>query len=171
MPDMGGTMRTSLIAVTAGVVGVVIGGVGWALARPDEHHDTAQSDRSRPAAHASAHYASAQDIADHLDKAGFTVSMLHKDTEASFITDAGGSVYAFTVTDRTGSAAGDSGINLFPNHKALTQWVGISQGFGGVAVAGDTWAISLPTTKKSARADSERLAPKIAKALGGTVAK
>ncbi|MGW1498936.1 hypothetical protein ACWCQW_10250 [Streptomyces mirabilis] len=116
------------------------------------------------------HYASAQAIADALQKAGFTVSMLHKSADAGYISQVGGTAYDFTVTDKTGQPApGDGGINMFPNADALKSWTGISKSFGGIAVTGDTWAVSLPTTSKSARADSQRLAPKIAKELSGTV--
>ena len=116
------------------------------------------------------HYASAQAIADALTKAHFTVSMLHKDTDAGYIAQVGGTAYDFTVTDKAGQPApGDGGINMFPNADSLKSWTGLSKGFGGVAITGDTWAVSLPTTSKTARTDSKRLAPKIAKALGGTV--
>lgn len=123
---------------------------------------------SKPAA--PRHYTSPQAIADALTKAGFTVSMLHKDTDAGYIAQVGGAAYDFTVTDKAGQPApGDGGINMFPNADSLKSWTGLSKGFGGVAVTGDTWAVSLPTTSKTARTDSKRLAPKIANALGGTV--
>jgi len=127
---------------------------------------TACSD-SKPAVH---HYSSAQKIADTLEAHGLTVSMLHKSTEDTYISEVGGSSYDFTVSDKAGQpAVGDSGINLFPNTKALDAWTGISQGMGGIAVTGDTWAVSLPTTSTAVRADSKRLAPTVAKVLGGTV--
>lgn len=116
------------------------------------------------------HYRSAQQIADTLDAHGLTVSMLHKSTEDTYINQVGGTTYDFTVTDKAGQpAVGDSDINLFPNTQALKTWTGISKGLGGVAVTGDKWAVSLPTTTKVARADSLRLAPMVAKALGGAV--
>jgi hypothetical protein len=116
------------------------------------------------------HYRSAQQIADTLDANGLTVSMLHKSTEDTYISEVGGTTYDFTVTDKAGQpAVGDSGINMFPNAQALKAWTGISKGFGGVAVTGDKWAVSLPTATKAARADSQRLAPMVAKALGGRV--
>lgn len=122
---------------------------------------------SKPTVH---HYSSAQKIADTLTAHHYTVSMLHKSAEDTYISEVGGSVYDFTVTDKAGQpAVGDSGINMFPNHKALATWTGVSQSMGGVAVTGDTWAVSLPTGSKAAREDSKRLAPKVAKALGGTV--
>lgn len=114
------------------------------------------------------HYTSAQDIADALKAAGLTVSKLQKDTGDNYISQVGGSAYNFTVTDH-GQAPGTAGINMFPNPQALAAWIPMSKSFGGVAVTGDTWAVSLPTTDGNARTDSKRLAPTIAKALGGTV--
>ena len=127
---------------------------------------------SPSASHATAtarHFGTAQDIADKLQSAGFTVSMLHK-SEGTYISDVGGKAYDFTVSDKAGQpASGDSGINMFPNHEALTSWVELSKSMGGIAVTGDTWAVSLATSTDKARADSKRLAPKMAKVLGGTV--
>jgi hypothetical protein len=60
------------------------------------------------------------------------------------------------------------GINLFPNAEALSAWVELSKAFGGIAVTGDTWAVSLDTND-GGRATSERLAPRVAEALGGKV--
>ncbi|GHA01529.1 hypothetical protein GCM10010389_46130 [Streptomyces echinoruber] len=159
------------------MVGIAVGAAGWAVFGPEKTADT----RTSPAVHASPakrpattagarHYASAQDIADALDKAGFTVSMLHKDTESTYITQVGGTAYDFTVTDKAGQpAAGDSGINMFPNQQALAAWAELSKSMGGIAVTGDTWAVSLATGSDQARADSQRLAPRIAQALGGSV--
>lgn len=116
------------------------------------------------------HYSSAQKIADALTKAGFTVSMLHKSTDGGYISQVGGTAYDFTVSDKAGQpAAGDSGINMFPNADALKTWTKLSKSFGGIAVTGDTWAVSLATGSSTARTNSKSLAPKIAKALGGTV--
>lgn len=58
---------------------------------------------------------------------------------------------------------------MFPNPEALAAWIPLSKSFGGVAVTGDTWAVSLPTSAEGARDDSKRLAPKVADALDGTV--
>jgi hypothetical protein len=129
-----------------------------------------QTVTASPSAKASAHqFATAQAVADALHAHGFTVSMLHKD-DGTYISDVGGSAYDFTVTDKAGKpAAGDSGINMFPNHEALASWTEMSKSMGGVAVTGDTWAVSLPTGSTAARTDSKRLAPLVAKALGGTV--
>lgn len=169
-------MRTVVTAALAGTIGIIIGATGWALLGPN-HTTTAKTATAAPshtakaaAAATSHHYGSAQAIADTLTHAGFTVSMLHKETDETYISDIGGSVYDFTVTDKAGTPApGDAGINMFPNAKALQQWTGLSQGMGGVAVTGDTWAVSLPTGTQAARADSIRIAPKVAKTLGGTV--
>lgn len=113
------------------------------------------------------HYDSAQDIADALTAAGLTVSKPQEETAESYISKVGGTAYNFTVTD-SGQASGDAGINMFPNAEALAAWVPLSKQFGGVAVTGDTWAVSLPTDGQ-ARDDSKRLAPRIAEALDGAV--
>lgn len=167
-------MRTAITAALAGTIGIIVGATGWALLGPDHTTAAAAAPSHTPTATAAVattrHYGSAQNIADTLTHAGFTVSMLHKETDETYISDIGGSAYDFTVTDKAGTPApGDAGINLFPNAKALQQWTGLSQGMGGVAVTGDTWAVSLPTGTQAARADSIRIAPHIAKTLGGTV--
>jgi len=113
-------------------------------------------------------YDSAQDIADALAAAGLKVSKPQEETGDSYITQVGGTPYNFTVTDQD-TAAGDAAINMFPNAAALAGWVPLSKQFGGVAVTGDTWAVSLPTRDETALADSKRLAPKVADALDGTV--
>jgi len=112
------------------------------------------------------HYDSAQAIADKLEASGFTVSMLHKSTGGTTLIDA---AYDFTVTAKPGPAPGDSGINMFRNHESLVTWEGLSKSFGGIAVAGDTWAVSLASDTPAAVTSSKTLAPQIAKALGGTV--
>ncbi|MFJ4735272.1 hypothetical protein ACIP6V_23865 [Streptomyces sp. NPDC088770] len=128
----------------------------------------AKADSKAPAA--AHHYTTGQDIADDLKAAGFTVTKPRENTDGSYIADVGGTAYDFTVTDKTHQPApGDAGINLFPNPEALKAWIPLSKSFGGVAVTGDTWAVSLPTTSKTARTDSQRLAPKVAEALDGTV--
>jgi hypothetical protein len=112
----------------------------------------------------------APNIAAALNDAGLTASTPKERTEESYITKVGGTSYGLTITDKADQTApGESGINMFPNAEALAAWVPLSKQFGGVAVTGDTWAVSLPTKSKDARADSLRLAPKIAEALDGTV--
>lgn len=119
--------------------------------------------------HHASHYGSAQAIADKLKAGGFTVSALRKSTDNA-ITEDGGSSYDFTVTPKPGPAPGDSGINMFPNPQALTAWIAMSKAFGGVAVTGDTWAVSL-ATDGTARPSSVAMAPRIAQVLGGSVQK
>lgn len=150
-------MRTAL-ATTAVIAAALLAGC------------SSSSGNTKPAATPTVgHYNSAQAIADKLQGAGFTVSMLHKD-DTTVITEEGGSAYDFTVTEKPGRAPGDSGINLFPNHEALTAWTALSKSFGGVAVTGDTWAVSLATSG-NARTSSLAMAPHIAQVLGGTVQK
>jgi hypothetical protein len=135
--------------------------------------DTQPSPASTPAASTSpgaSHYDSAQDIADALTAAGLNASKPQEQTEENYISKVGGTAYDLTVTDQGGEAAlGTTGINMFPNPEALAAWIPLSKSFGGVAVTGDTWAVSLPTKSKAARDDSKRLAPKVADALDGTV--
>ncbi len=47
-------------------------------------------------------------------------------------------------------------------------WVELSKSFGGIAVTGDVWAISLSSAAEDRKA-SKALAHKIARVLGGTV--
>jgi len=166
-------MRTTVTAALAGAVGIVIGAAGWALLGPEDTTADAKPQATATAPHsptASAHhYSSAQQIADALQAHGLTVSMLHK-SEGTYISDVGGKAYDFTVTDKAGKpAVGDAGINMFPNREGMASWTEMSKGVGGIAVTGDTWAVSLPTTSTAARVDSKRLAPRVAKVLGGTV--
>ncbi|MEU9215403.1 hypothetical protein AB0D47_02540 [Streptomyces sp. NPDC048376] len=114
------------------------------------------------------HYETAQDIADALKAAGLTVTQPEEDKGASYITEVGGTSYKLTVTDQN-QDGGETLINLFPNPEALAAWIPLSKQFGGVAVTNDTWAVSLPTKAEGARDSSKRIAPKVAKALDGTV--
>lgn len=167
-------MRASATVAMAGAIGIVIGAAGWALLGPDKTSTDSKAQTqvatSADTAVSGHRYSSAQEIVDALQAGGLTVSMLHKSSEDTYISEVGGTAHDFTVTDKAGQpAAGDSGINMFPNHETLASWSEISKSMGGIAVAGDTWAISLPTTSQEARADTKRLAPKVAKVLGGTV--
>jgi hypothetical protein len=168
-------MRTSVTAALAGAIGIVIGAAGWAVLGPEKTKTVDAKPQTTVTASPSApssgrHYGSAQQIADALQSHGFTVSMLHKSSEDTYISEAGGAAYDFTVTDKPGKpAVGDAGINIFPNHEALASWTELSKGMDGIAVTGDTWAVSLPTTSTPARTDSKRLAPKVATVLGGAV--
>src|SRR5215470_17136476 len=103
--SLGGFMRRSISMAVTLAAAVALGGCG------SRRHQTSDV----------RHYSSAQAIADALTKAGLTVSMLHKQTEESYISQVGGTAYDFTVTDKAGMpAGGDSGINMFPNREALT---------------------------------------------------
>jgi hypothetical protein len=60
----------------------------------------------------------------------------------------------------------DAYLNAFPSATVTREWTDYSQGFGGIAVVGDTWSVSLDSEGKSAtRAQSMALAAKIAAAL------
>lgn len=112
----------------------------------------------------------APNIAAALTDAGLTASTPEEKTVEGYVSKVGGTSYKLTITDKADQPApGESGINMFPNAEALAAWIPLSKSFGGVAVTGDTWAVSLPTRSKEARADSVRLAPKVAEALDGTV--
>ncbi|UJV41614.1 hypothetical protein [Streptomyces sp. AMCC400023] len=112
----------------------------------------------------------AANIAAALNDAGLNASTPKEKTDEGYVSKVGGTSYKLTITDKAGQdALGESGINMFPNAEALAAWVPLSKSFGGVAVTGETWAVSLPTRSKEARADSLRLAPQIAEALDGTV--
>jgi hypothetical protein len=129
--------------------------------------DSSNGDSSAPAAR---RLDTAPNIAAALNDAGLNASTPEEKTDESYITKVGGTAYGLTITDKADQTApGDSGINLFPNAEALKAWIPLSKSLGGVAVTGDTWAVSLPTRSKEARDDSLRLAPKVAEALDGTV--
>lgn len=164
---------TTSIAATAGLI---IGGAGWALLGPTKTHTVtrtvaataAPAASSTPAAKTGeAHYETAQAIADKLQASGFIVSTLHKNDVEGIGHMTG---YDFTITQKPGPAPGDSGINMFDTHDDLAAWVPLSTGMGGIAVVGDTWAVSLATDNADAVKLSKQMAPKIAQVLGGTVA-
>ncbi|MEH0520559.1 hypothetical protein QBA38_16245 [Streptomyces stelliscabiei] len=112
----------------------------------------------------------APNIAAALNEAGLNASTPKERTDEGYVSKVGGKSYGLTITDKAGQdAPGETGINMFPNAEALKAWIPLSKSFGGVAVTGDTWAVSLPTKSKEARADSLLLAPQIAEALDGTV--
>ena len=60
----------------------------------------------------------------------------------------------------------DAGINVFPDASALKSWEQASDALGGVNVSFDNAALSLNSSRGIA--DSVRIAPKIAAAIGGT---
>jgi hypothetical protein len=168
-------MHRHAITAATGIAGLVIGAAGWALIGPEKTHTVTKTVAATAAPTAStaadaktsgAHYASAQAIADKLEGAGFVVSMLHKNDTTVV---KGMTAYDFTITEKTGPAPGDSGIDMFDTQDHLAAWVPLSKGMGGVAVVGDTWAVSLTTSTPDALALSKKMAPRIAQVLGGTV--
>lgn len=168
-------MNKHVPTAIAAVAGIVIGAGGWALLGPAKTHtvtrtaaNSATASASKPTGGTVGHYASAQAIADKLEAAGFVVSMLHKSANdgADLGMDA---AYDVDITEKTGPAPGDSGINMFRNPRALTTWIGLSLSFGGIAVTGNTWAVSLASDDAASVKLSKEMAPKIAKVLGGTV--
>lgn len=167
-------MQKPAIGLLALIAGAAIGAGGYAALGPEKTHtvhDAASADR--PAAATStpagaAHYTSAQAIADKLEASGFTVSMLHKSADSG--TDMGmDAAYDFSVTEKPGPPPGDSGIDMFRSHQALDSWVELSKSLGGIAVTGDTWAISLASDNSTSAGLSKTMAPHIARVLGGTV--
>lgn len=61
-------------------------------------------------------------------------------------------------------------LNAFTSQKDAREWSMLLQGFGGVAVVGDTWAISLDCADDPSRCPTSRpLAQKIANALRAEV--
>lgn len=127
---------------------------------------------ARPAASSSAPAAPRYDnigaVTSKIQAAGLAVTTPKKSTEDTYITQIGATDYELTISEKPGQQIGGSGIYLFPNDKAVTPWSAISQSMGGIAVVGDTWAVSLPTGGDD-RVISTRMAPEIAKALGGKV--
>ncbi|NUS74915.1 MAG: hypothetical protein HOV70_01775 [Streptomyces sp.] len=155
--------RRAISAVTAALALTLVG----CSASGDDDKASGSGNSSAPEAR---QLDTAPNIAAALNDAGLTASTPKERTRESYITKVGGTSYGLTITDKAGQAAvGESGINMFPNAEALKAWIPLSKSFGGVAVTGDTWAVSLPTKSKEARADSVRLAPKVAEALDGTV--
>jgi hypothetical protein len=62
----------------------------------------------------------------------------------------------------------EAGINTFDSVETATAWAETSRSFGGVAVVGDTWAVSLDSDQPG-KAKSLKLAPRIAAEIGGQV--
>jgi hypothetical protein len=61
-------------------------------------------------------------------------------------------------------------LNAFANAKDAREWTALSLGFGGIAVVGDTWSISLDCAAEPSMCPVSRsLAPKIASALDAQV--
>lgn len=162
-------MKTASTLIATGIVGAVISLAGCSSHASPASHGTPAS--PRPPANVSpakTHYTTAQAIADKLKAAGISVTGLAKDTSGGYITQTGGQSYDAQISETPGQTIGSSGIDVFPNPKALTLWTGISQSLGGIAVVGDTWAVSLPSSSDD-RTITNRLAPEVAKALGGKI--
>ncbi|HEX4813356.1 MAG TPA: hypothetical protein VFV66_11450 [Nonomuraea sp.] len=163
-------MRTRHAALAAALLAAAL--ITACSSTQDAGTDTAKpkATSSRPSAPAARELDTAQGIVDALNDAGFTASTPKERTDGGYVSKVGGTSYGLTITDKAGQTApGETGINMFPNPEALQAWIPLSKSFGGVAVTGDTWAVSLPTKTKDARADSLRIAPRVAEALDGTV--
>jgi hypothetical protein len=65
----------------------------------------------------------------------------------------------------------EAGVLTFVNVDMAYSWADTSESFGGIAVVGDTWAVSLDSDGSggTSKAQSRALAAKIAEAIGGTV--
>jgi hypothetical protein len=61
----------------------------------------------------------------------------------------------------------DCGVLVFADVEGTQSWAELSDSLGGIAVVGDTWAISLDSS--AGRAKMRPLARRIAAAIGGTV--
>jgi hypothetical protein len=110
-------------------------------------------------------YADPQAIATKLTASGYSVGTMHAERDG-YIAQTGGTAFSTSIAPLAGTA----GIDTFANADALRAWVKMSRSLGGVAVTGDTWAVSLPTASHAQRHASIGEANSIAKALGGIVA-
>jgi hypothetical protein len=147
---------THLIAATIAAVLLIL--VGCTTA-PNETEPT------RPPS-PSPTYSTAQEIVADLRKEGFEASD-PTPADPGYVEEVGGHRWDLKISK--GKRRSD-GINIFPNLEALGMWVELSKSFGGIAVTGDVWAVTLETDG-GYRDDSLELAPKIANALGGEVQK
>jgi hypothetical protein len=94
---------------------------------------------------------------------GFKVGRVTEDTDTAF------SGARESVSTRINGV--ESGVLVFPDVEAAHSWAETSESFGGIAVVGDTWAVSLDSDGSggTTKAQSRALAAKIAEAVGGTV--
>jgi hypothetical protein len=90
-----------------------------------------------------------------------------KPADPGYVEDVGGHSWDLKIGKGKGRS---DGINIFPNPEALGMRVELSKSFGGIAVTGDVWAVSLETDGGYRDASLE-LASKIAEALDGEVQK
>lgn len=163
-------MNRATAFIAAAVVGaaIAVGGCSSNHTAGGDKAIAAKQPAPSSSAPAVAHYGTVGAITDKIKTAGLAVTTPQKSTEDTYITQVGGIDYELTISEQASQQVGGSGIYLFPNDKAVTPWSAISQSMGGIAVVGDTWAVSLPTGGDD-RAISTRMAPEIAKALGGKV--
>jgi hypothetical protein len=65
----------------------------------------------------------------------------------------------------------EAGVLTFGDVEMAHSWAETSESFGGIAVVGDTWAVSLDSDGSggTSKGQSRALAAKIAQAIGGTV--
>jgi hypothetical protein len=65
----------------------------------------------------------------------------------------------------------EAGVLTFASPEEAHSWAETSESFGGIAVVGDTWAVSLDSDGSggTSKAQCRALAAKIAGAIGGTV--
>jgi hypothetical protein len=105
--------------------------------------------------------ATARDVINALEANGFDVRGAKQDTEENYITEVGGESWELDIEH-----GAEDAIHIFPNPESLQVWVPMSKSFGGIAVTGDTWAISLDSDD---RKKSLPLADRITDALEGTV--
>lgn len=109
-------------------------------------------------------YDSPAAIVDALEDAGHQVTEVDQTPPPNFITEIGGEAWDLHI-DQV-----EAGINMFPDEESLDSWVELSKSFGGVAVVGDTWAVSLDSDPENLAA-SESLADDLAETLDGEVEK
>jgi hypothetical protein len=155
--------RIMAVALAAGLVFAAACGSDRDDAAPSDA-GRAEVDDDRVMAHGATDRATAEIILHTLDAQGITASALRRPEIESAVVDLGGAEWNVDI----GRDGFGDGINLFPNPRALETWVGWSQGFGGIAVVGDTWALSLESDQPG-RATSEDIAPVIARTLGAEV--
>ncbi|MBO0883878.1 MAG: hypothetical protein J2P17_26800 [Mycobacterium sp.] len=112
----------------------------------------------------------AQDVADVLSAHDFGVSEVTKAADQGDLTKLGGVAYDVSIRPtKNATTQFKSGINYFDNHADLESWSALSKAFGGIAVVGDQYAVSLPTNTNGIAAQSAALAPRVADALDGKV--
>lgn len=163
-------MNKATVLITTAVIGAVvaIGGCGNDHTAGGDKPISAVQPAPSSSAPAAPQYSNVSAITSKIRAAGLSTTAPHKSAEDTYITQVGGTDYEITISEKAGQEIGGSGIYFFPNDKAVAPWTAISQSLGGIAVVGGTWAVSLPSSSED-RAVTNRMAPEIAKALGGKV--